>query len=163
MTPQVLIARAFGRIVRSRQRKKANKPAAFVRGIPRAGQTPRSREAMADEAVLTAKTSPPIARVISKQEVTMQARMTFTRARTIGPILTLILLSSPERGREASAIPGRAAEGPASDHTPLAAHEEAFHAAMPARRPRQPGPILTLILTAEGSQPEDLPEPAVRI
>lgn len=95
----------------------------------------------------------------------MQSQTTYTRAKTLGPFLTLILLSSPERGRASSeALRSAPAEGSTSDQVPFATREEEFHETNPA--PRQPlklGPILTLILTLGGSRSEGLPELAVRV
>ncbi len=94
----------------------------------------------------------------------MQSQTTYTRAKTLGPFLTLILLSSPERGSALSkALRSASAEGPTSDHVSFAAREEAFREAEPAPRPLKLGPMLTLILTAERRQPEGLPELAVRV
>jgi hypothetical protein len=93
----------------------------------------------------------------------MQSQTTFTRAKAIGPILTLILLSSPGRDRAGSEILCTvSAEGSTPDYTPLAAQEEAFRGAELARRPLRLGPILMLILTAGSSQPEAPAELAVR-
>ena len=62
-----------------------------------------------------------VAKVTTKEEATMQSQTTFTRAKTLGPFLTLILLSSPRRDRAGSEILRPAsAEGSTPDYTPLA-------------------------------------------
>jgi hypothetical protein len=93
----------------------------------------------------------------------MQSQMTYTRAKTLGPFLTLILTLS-ERGRALSEALRPVSPGSATpDYVPLAAREETFHETKSAPRPLRLGPILTLILTAERHQPEGLPELAVRV
>ena len=95
----------------------------------------------------------------------MQSRTTYTRAKTLGPFLTLILLSSPERGRASGeALRSAPAEAPTSNYIPVAGREEAVHETKPAPRPPlKLGPILTLILTVGRSQPEGLLELSVRV
>jgi hypothetical protein len=95
----------------------------------------------------------------------MQSQTTYTRAKTLGPFLTLILLSSPERGRASSEVLRSApAEGLTSDYVPDATREEPFYETKPAPRPPlKLGPVLTLILTLGRSRSEGLPELAVTV
>jgi hypothetical protein len=66
-----------------------------------------------------------VAKVITKEEVTMQLQTIHTRAKTLGPFLTLILLASPERRRAASEAFQSALVGSAtSDYTPFATRDE---------------------------------------
>jgi len=95
----------------------------------------------------------------------MQSQTTYTRAKTLGPFLTLILLASPERGRASGeALRPASAEGSTSDYVPVATREETFHETKPAPRPPlKLGPILTLIMTLGQRQSEGLLELAVRV
>jgi len=94
----------------------------------------------------------------------MQSQTTNTRAKTLGPFLTLILLSSARRGRASSqALRSAPAERPTSEYVPFATTQETLHGSRPAARPLELGPILTLILTVKRSQPEGLPGLAVKV
>jgi len=82
----------------------------------------------------------------------MKPQMIYTRAKTVGPFLTLILLSS-RRDEATSEVPHSSAEGPSSYHTDFVTREEASSETKPAPRPPlRLGPILTLILTVGRSQ-----------
>jgi hypothetical protein len=85
----------------------------------------------------------------------MKTQATHTKANTLGPFLTLILLSSPERGRAASEeLRSSTGEVPVFGYTHLTTREGAFNESMPAPRPPLIlGPMLTLILTVR-SQPQ---------
>ena len=161
MTSQVLIARAVGRIVPSRERKRHNRLAAFRMGSrgrgnhPAPGRRwPASSPKRRNVAILR--------QVIRREVVTMQSQTTYTRAKTLGPFLTLILLASPERGRTASeALQSASVGSSTSSYTPFATREETFYGGKPAARTL--GPLLTLILTVGRSRPDDLLELAVRV
>ena len=85
----------------------------------------------------------------------MKTQTTYAKAPTLGPFLTLILLSSPERGRAASEqLRSSTDEVPAVGYNHLVAREEALNESKPASRPPLTlGPMLTLILTSRRSQP----------
>ncbi len=77
----------------------------------------------------------------------MKPQMICTRAKTFGPFLTLILLSS-QQDKATSEVSHSPADGPSSHHADLFALEEGLSRSESA--PRQSlklGPILTLILT----------------
>jgi len=95
----------------------------------------------------------------------MKSQMTYTRAKTLGPFLTLILLASPERGRASSeALRSAPAEGSTSDYVPFATREETSCETKPAPRPPlKLGPILTLILTVARRRSDGLLELAVKV
>jgi hypothetical protein len=95
----------------------------------------------------------------------MQSQTTYTRAKTLGPFLTLILLASPERGKASSeALRSAPAEGPTSDYVPVATPEKVSHETKPVPRPPlKLVPILTLIMTLGQRQSEGLLELAVRV
>jgi hypothetical protein len=95
----------------------------------------------------------------------MKPQMIYTRAKTLGPFLTLILLSSSRRRRASSeALRSASAEVPTSDYVPFAKREETFCDAKPTPRPPlKLGPILTLILTVAQHRSEGLLELAVRV
>ena len=83
----------------------------------------------------------------------MKTQTTYTKAMTLGPFLTLILLSSSRRGRAASeALRAASAAGSTSDYAHLATREEAFNQSQAT--PLTVGPFLTLILTSGRSQPQ---------
>jgi hypothetical protein len=81
----------------------------------------------------------------------MKSQATYTRAMTLGPFLTLILLSSPRRGRAASeALRSSSSEVPAGGYARLDMRAKGFNPTKPA--PLTAGPFLTLILTSGQSQ-----------
>ncbi|MGB8885745.1 MAG: hypothetical protein WCC87_03430 [Candidatus Korobacteraceae bacterium] len=86
----------------------------------------------------------------------MKTQTTYTKATTLGPFLSLILLSSARRGRAASEkLRSSTSEVPAVACDRLVAREEAFNESKPASRPPlNVGPMLTLILTVGRSQPQ---------
>lgn len=93
----------------------------------------------------------------------MQSQMN-TRAKTLGPFLTLILLSSSRRDEGTSEVPQSLAQGPSSRNPDFVTPEEALSETKVApRSPLKLGPILTLILTVGRSRPEGLRELAVRV
>jgi hypothetical protein len=84
----------------------------------------------------------------------MKTQTTYAKAPTLGPFLTLILLSSPERGTAASEQLRSSTDVPAVGYNHLVAREEALNESKPASRPPLTlGPMLTLILTSRRSQP----------
>jgi hypothetical protein len=94
----------------------------------------------------------------------MPSQVTYARAKTLGPFLTLILLSSPKRGRALSQALRSASVGSStSDYTPFAKYDEACFEPKLAPRNATAGPILALILAVERSHSEDLIELSVRI
>ena len=95
----------------------------------------------------------------------MKTQTTYPKAKTLGSFLTLILLSSSQRGRASSeALRSAPAQGSISDHAPFATREEAFHLTKPAPRPPlKLGPILTLILTVGRRRSEGLLDLAVKV
>ena len=86
----------------------------------------------------------------------MKTQTTYTRGKTLGPFLTLILLSSPERSRAArEELRSWTGEVPVAGYAHLTTREEAFNPSKPASRPPLTlGPMLTLILTVARSQPQ---------
>lgn len=94
----------------------------------------------------------------------MQAQTTFRRVKTLGPFLTLILLSSPTRDAATSQVPLSSAQAPSSCHSNFVTPQEAFgDRRIAPRPPLRLGLILTLILTLGQRQSEDLIELAVRV
>ncbi|MGB9233944.1 MAG: hypothetical protein WCC04_05990, partial [Terriglobales bacterium] len=78
----------------------------------------------------------------------MQSQTTNSRAKMLGPFLTLIL-SSTKRGEVASTAFQPESVGSSTSHyRPSATSDETLHATEPAfRTPLMLGPFLTLILT----------------
>jgi hypothetical protein len=83
----------------------------------------------------------------------MKTQTAYTKAMTLGPFLTLILLSSGRRGRAASeTLRSSSGDFPAVDYAHLATPEEALNQSKSG--PSTVGPFLTLILTSGRSQPQ---------
>jgi hypothetical protein len=93
---------------------------------------------------------------IAKQEDNMKTQTTYTRATALGPFLTLILLSSSERGRAIREDLRRLSdESPSSVRSPSAASNESCGATtLISLSPDRSGPFLTLILNSGRSQPQ---------
>ena len=86
----------------------------------------------------------------------MMSQTTYTKAMQLGPFLTLILLSSSQRGQAISETLRPLSDVlPASACTSLTQQDEAFDQSKPAPRSALTlGPLSTLILTSERSQPQ---------
>jgi hypothetical protein len=84
----------------------------------------------------------------------MKSQTTYTKAMTLGPFLTLILLSSPKRTKATNdALQSVSGAVPTFAYTTLTKREEVFNEAKPTpTSPLTLGPILTLILTVGRSQ-----------
>lgn len=94
----------------------------------------------------------------------MQSQTTYTRAKTLGPFLTLILLSSPRRDEGTSELPRSLAQGPSSYNPDFVTQEEVLSETKVApRSPLKLGPILTLILTVARRHSESPLELAVNV
>ena len=94
----------------------------------------------------------------------MQSQTTNSRAKMLGPFLTLILVVDEAGQSRAYALPGSSREGSTSHYRPFATSDETLHATEPAfRTPLMLGPFLTLILTLRRRRRENLMALAVRI
>jgi hypothetical protein len=77
----------------------------------------------------------------------MKSQIT-TRATTLGPFLTLILLASSQRAKAAIGVPASILDEPRSSAATLALQEEVFAEDSPAASsPPTTGPFLRLILS----------------
>ena len=85
----------------------------------------------------------------------MKAQKVYSKATTLGPFLTLIVLASSQRGKAtSSALRLLCDNAPACGYVPLKPGEGCFSPdSSSSRRPASSGPFLTLILTSGRSQP----------
>lgn len=93
----------------------------------------------------------------------MQSQTTNSRAKTLGPFLTLILSSTKRSIAARSALQSELVGSSTSHYLPSAASVEPLHATKPASRTLTLGPFLTLILTLRRHRPENPMALAVRI
>lgn len=86
----------------------------------------------------------------------MKPQTVYTRATTLGPFLTLIVLSSSQRGKATSdALRLLSDDTPTCGYASLTSREGGFNQTQSlSRSTENSGPFLTLILTSGRSQPQ---------